>query len=152
MNFTDYTYIINKPDALNERHLLALDTIVEAFPYFQSARVLQLKQLYNQNSFKYNFALKTAAAYSTERSVLFDFITSDNFKTVQSAQFDAKMEELLNITVNEEEVIKPILNSGENTLENSILNSIKSATLTETNLETKLEIGKPLQFSANEKQ
>ena len=66
MNFTDYTYIINKPDAINERHNLALEKIVEQFPYFQSARVLRLKQLYSQNSFKYNVALKVAAAYTTE--------------------------------------------------------------------------------------
>jgi hypothetical protein len=31
---------------------------IDEFPYFQSARALRLKGLYNQNSFKYNFALK----------------------------------------------------------------------------------------------
>jgi hypothetical protein len=42
---------------------------------FQSARALRLKGLYNQNSFKYNFALKVTA-HTNDRTVLFDFITS----------------------------------------------------------------------------
>jgi hypothetical protein len=42
---------------------------------FQSARALRLKGLYNENSFKYNFALKVTAAHTNDRTVLFDFIT-----------------------------------------------------------------------------
>ena len=151
MNFTDYTYIINKPDAINERHNLALDKIIDQYPYFQSARVLRLKQLYNQNSFKYNVDLKVAAAYTTERSVLFDFITSKTFTTIQNEQFDAKMEQLLNINVTGVEILDFNLVPLENTLENSIINSIKSATTEENEIENSLEIGKPLQFSITEK-
>jgi hypothetical protein len=36
-------------------------------PYFQSARALRLKGLYNQNSFKYNFALKVTAAHNRQK-------------------------------------------------------------------------------------
>jgi hypothetical protein len=43
MNLTDYTYLINKPDAVNERHNSALEKVVEEFPYFQSARILRVK-------------------------------------------------------------------------------------------------------------
>ena len=50
-----------------------------SYPYFQSARVLQLKVLKNQESFKYNNELKTTAAYTSDRTVLFDFITSQCF-------------------------------------------------------------------------
>ncbi len=151
MNFTDYTYIINKPNAINERHNIALDKIINQFPYFQSARVLRLKQLYNQNSFKYNVDLKVAAAFTTERSILFDFITSETFTTIQNAQFDAKMEQLLNINVNDVELVEPLLIATQNTLENSILNSIKNANFEEQLNENSLEIGKPLQFSVSEK-
>ncbi len=150
MNLTDFTYLINKPEALNERHTESLEKVLEEFPYFQSARVLRLKHLYNQDSFKYNHALKIAASYTNDRSVLFDFITSDTFISVQKGLYEKKLEELLNIHVVESEHVivesKPL-----NTLEQSILLSIKEARTEEQKAEAKLEIGKPLGFSKNEK-
>ena len=156
MNITDYTYIINKPDAINERQNTALEKIIEEFPYFQSARVLRLKHLYNQDSFKYNYALKVAAAFTTDRSILFDFITSDTFVTVQNGLYDQKVAELLNITVvGSQHIVHEIPKEiASNSLEQSILSSIKEAnpnTNSEEFIENKLEIGKPLEFSVNEK-
>lgn len=149
MNITDYTYLINKPDAINERQNVALKKILEEFPYFQSARVMRLKHLYNQDSFKYNYALKVAAAYTTDRSVLFDFITSNNFKTIQNGLYEQKIAELLNINVIDSEVIENHTKTEEtNSLEQSILSSIEQA---QPNLEEKLEIGKPLEFTKSEK-
>ena len=151
MNLTDYTYLINKPDAINERHSNALEKIIEEFPYFQSARILRLKHLYNQDSFKYNYALKVAATFTTDRSILFDFITSENFITVQNGLYDQKVAELLNIDVIESEVVQVPKNlQFINTLEKSILSSISEANPQET-IEEKLEIGKPLEFTKNEK-
>ena len=150
MNLTDFTYLINKPEALNERHTESLEKVLEEFPYFQSARVLRLKHLYNQDSFKYNYALKITASYTNDRSVLFDFITSDTFVSVQKGLYEKKLEELLNIHVVESEhiivVAKPV-----NALEQSILSSIKEATTDEQKAEAKLAIGKPLEFSKEEK-
>ncbi len=152
LNVTDYTYLINKPDAINERQSDGLEKIMEEFPYFQSARILRLKHLYNQDSFKYNYALKVAAAYTTDRSVLFDFITSDNFVTVQNGLYDQKIAELLNITVIESEVVEYSTPSEyKNTLEQSILSSIAQAKPQEEIIAEKLEIGKPLEFTKQEK-
>ncbi|RAR71559.1 tetratricopeptide repeat protein [Flavobacterium aciduliphilum] len=149
MNSSDYTYIINKPDALNERLSNGLKKIVDEFPYFQSARVLRLKHLYNQDSFKYNYALKIAAAYTTDRSVLFDFITADHFKTIQSGLYDQKIAELLNIDVIESEEVKIERNDAD-ALQHSIMLSIKQSNPKEK-LEEKLELGKPLDFTKTEK-
>jgi len=152
LNLTDYTYLINKPDAINERQSDALEKIMEEFPFFQSARVLRLKHLYNQDSFKYNYALKVAAAYTTDRSVLFDFITSDNFVTVQNGLYEQKIAELLNIDVIGSEVVEyKVQHESVNTIEQSILSSIAQAQPIETALEEKLEIGKPLEFTKEEK-
>jgi hypothetical protein len=62
------------------QHLKAaeLKSIVEEFPYFQAARTLYLKELKSQDSFKYNHELKTTAAYTSDRSVLFNYIVSFN--------------------------------------------------------------------------
>ncbi|WP_395632406.1 tetratricopeptide repeat protein [Flavobacterium sp.] len=153
MNLTDYTYLLNKPEAINDRHAETLDQVLRAFPYFQSARVLKLKHLYNQDSFNYNHALKVAAAYTTDRSILFDFITSDSFVSVQKGHYEKKLEELMNINViGLEEVKVAYQEPTVNPLEQSILTSIKEATGSdEQKAEVKLDIGKPLEFSKNEK-
>jgi tetratricopeptide (TPR) repeat protein len=164
MNVTDYTYLINKPDAINEKQTDALGKVLDEFPFFQSARALRLKGLFNENSFRYNYALKVTAAHTTDRTVLFDFITSDTFVAIQKGLYDKKILELLDISVIDSEVIKPEirLEPKINTLEQSILITIKGATSIEaaekeiaSNLamtaKENLEIGKPLGFSINEK-
>jgi tetratricopeptide (TPR) repeat protein len=152
MNLTDYTYLLNKPEALNERHAETLDNVLSAFPYFQSARVLKLKHLYNQDSFNYNYALKVSAAYTTDRSILFDFITSDSFVSVQKGLYEKKLEELMNMNVvGIEEVIVECKPIPVDPLEQSILTSIKEATSEEQKAEEKLGVGKPLVFSKDEK-
>ena len=157
MNVTDYTYLINKPNAVNEKQTVALEKVLDEFPYFQSARALQLKGLYNQNSFRYNFALKVTAAHTTDRAVLFDFITSDTFTAIQKEFYDKKTLELLDINVIDSEIIvhEEKLEHKTNTLERSILTSIREALPLEyddTNktAEEKLAIGQPLDFSVNE--
>ena len=157
MNVTDYTYLINKPDAIHEKQTEALEEVLVEFPYFQSARAIQLKGLYNQNSFKYNAALKITAAYSTDRSVLFDFITSDTFTSIHKSLYDRKALEILDIQVIDSEIIITEQKSElkTNTLEQSILTSIKEASPIEKednsiSVEEKLAIGTPLDFSKKE--
>ncbi|HEY4629393.1 MAG TPA: tetratricopeptide repeat protein [Flavobacterium sp.] len=158
MNVTDYNYLINRPSAINEKQTAALEKVLDQFPYFQSARALTLKGLYNLNSFKYNFALKVTAAHTTDRTVLFDFITSDTFTAIQKDFYDKKTIELHNIHVVDSEIIihEEKLEYKTNTLEQSILTSIKEALPLESDdttkiFEEKLAIGQPLDFSANEK-
>ncbi|HWS60203.1 MAG TPA: tetratricopeptide repeat protein [Flavobacterium sp.] len=158
MNVTDYTYLINKPDAINEKQTDALGKVLDEFPYFQSARALRLKGLFNQNSFRYNYALKVTASHTTDRTVLFDFITSDTFVAIQKGLYEKKILELLDIGVKDFEIIQPEiqLEPKINTLEQSILSTIKEASAIEDESTTKLaednlEIGKPLGFSKDEK-
>lgn len=179
MNVDDYIYLINKPDAIKEKHADALGTVLNEFPYFQSARALRLKGLYNQKSFKYNYALKVTAAHTTDRAVLFDFITSDTFTPIQKEYYDKKLRELLNITVFDSEIIsyaeiKETPDVRIDPIEQSILTSIKEATavvfeqpekvteepetieepvkITEIEeVKEDLEINKPLDFLINEK-
>lgn len=162
MNTSDFIYLINKPNAIKERHGLILDKIVLEFPYFQSARALQLKNFYNQESFQYNTALKQTAAYTADRSVLFEFITSAHFHSLQQAFFDEKEAKINQIIVNGPEIIREVQThknvadkSLEQTtlevkpIENQLFESIKK--VIPTTLEEKLELGKPLLFSKSEK-
>jgi len=161
MNIIDYTYLLNKPNAITEKQTLALDKVLEEFPYFQSARALRLKGLYNENSFKYNSALKVTAAYTTDRAVLFDFISSNSFNTIQKELFEKKTNELLSIKVHDSieiEVVeqKQLKSDTETLKEPSFITAIEESPSIATteeidSLEEKLEIGKPLGFSKNEK-
>jgi len=133
MNVTNYTYLINKPDAITEKQTEALGGVLNEFPYFQSARALRLKGLYNQNSFKYNYALKVTAAHTSDRSLLFDFITSESFTSIQGEYYDRKLRDLLNITVFDSEIVlaeekKKLAEVRIDPIEKSILDSIKEAT------------------------
>ncbi|WP_433765509.1 tetratricopeptide repeat protein [Flavobacterium ginsenosidimutans] len=130
MNVTDYTYLMNKPDAITEKQADALGSVLNEFPYFQSARALRLKGLYNQNSFKYNYALKVAAAHTSDRSVLFDFITSEAFTSIQNDFYEQKLRDLLEITVFDSEIIsteqiQKALEVKPDTVEESISVSIQ---------------------------
>ncbi len=155
MNVTDYTYLINKPNSISENQTDALSKVLDEFPYFQSARAMRLKGLYNQNSFKYNFALKVTAAHTTDRTVLFDFITSESFIAIQKDLFEKKSLELLNINVVDSEIvvsnndpITEIFPSEESNADSIIENKSNDPSKV---IEEKLEIGQPLDFSINEK-
>ena len=86
MNVKEFTYFIEHPTKVVEPiHTKHLEDIIAEYPYFQAARALHLKGLKNLNSYKYNKALKTTAAFTTDRDVLFDFITSKDFLQYNSS-------------------------------------------------------------------
>lgn len=71
-----------------------LDTLTQTFPYFQTAHLLYIKSLHNENSFLYNNQLKVAAAYATNRKVLYELITK---KSVGAGLPDEKRRETLDV-------------------------------------------------------
>ncbi|WP_411028858.1 hypothetical protein [Spongiimicrobium sp. 3-5] len=80
MNVPDFTYLLQHPHkVVSPMQTKQLEDVLQEYPYFQAARAIQLKGLKNLNSFKYNNALKVTAAYTADRDVLFDFITSKEF-------------------------------------------------------------------------
>jgi len=87
MNTSSFTNTLKKSEHINVDQTNALKSVITNYPYCQSARALYLKGLKNQDSFKYNYALKTTAAYTTDRSVLFEFITSDEFLQNEISEF-----------------------------------------------------------------
>ncbi|WP_040278338.1 hypothetical protein [Psychroserpens damuponensis] len=102
MNKTDFTYILQNPKHITNAQTGELHNLSIKYPYFQSARALYLKGLKNNNSFKYNQELKTTAAYTTDRSILFDFITSEIFNQNEISQvIKQNSEHLKDITVND---------------------------------------------------
>ncbi|MBP6126649.1 tetratricopeptide repeat protein [Flavobacterium sp.] len=155
MNTNDYINLLNNSKAINDKQTLILETIVNEFPFYQSARALYLKGLYNQESFRYNYELKKTAAHTTDRSVLFDFITSDDFKIFQQEVYDKYQAEIQSIIVSDfeyvEEEKKPFTLDTKQESSN-VTETISISEQKESNkeVEAALEIGKPLQFEKNE--
>lgn len=80
MNVKEFKSLLQRPESLvSPVQTRQLEDILADYPYFQAARAMHLKGLKNLNSFKYNNALKITAAYTADRDVLFDLITSDDF-------------------------------------------------------------------------
>jgi len=95
LNKQEFTYLLSNPGKITGHQTGAVNAIIEAYPYFQSARALYLKGLKNQESFKYNQELKKTAAYTTDRSILFDFITSEVFIQNEISQVIKQNDEYL---------------------------------------------------------
>ena len=105
MNPTDFTYILQNPQAITHSQTEVVKSIIAEFPYFQSARSIYLKGLKNESSFKYNQELKITAAYTTDRSILFDFITSEVFIQNEISQFiKQNTEHLKDIEIDVEDI------------------------------------------------
>ena len=125
----NFISILKNPELSNQEQTNELKTLIESYPYFQSARSLFLKGLKNQDSFKYNNELKVTAAYTSDRTVLFDFITSPSFNFVKNS-ISHELEKAI--------LINPVIDSLEKKLAKELP-------------ENNLNIGKPLSFSNSEK-
>ena len=80
MNKNEYIKILQNPSEINKKQIGFINSLIKDFPYFQSSRAIYLKVLKQTKNFKYSQELKLTAAYTTDRSILFDFITSNDFQ------------------------------------------------------------------------
>ena len=102
MNTTHFTHLLQNPQQITVEQTTDLHQLIAQYPYFQSARALYLKGLKSKESYKYNTELKTTAAYTTDRSILFDYITSEAFNQNEISQIiKQNSEHLKDIAVNE---------------------------------------------------
>ena len=71
--------VLAQPEIVTADHVALLHETLIEYPYFQAARSIYLKGLKNESSPLYNKELQKTASHTTDRSVLFDFITSESF-------------------------------------------------------------------------
>ncbi len=76
MDTKHFNTILKNPLQLKLSDLPLLNDIIKEYPYFQAPRAIRLKSLKEQKSHSYNIELKQTAAYTIDRGVLFNFITS----------------------------------------------------------------------------
>ncbi len=174
MQLQDFTYLIQNPENITKEQTSAMTSIIAKYPYFQPARALYLKGLKNNTSFKYNQELKTTAAYTTDRSILFDYITSEEFNQNEiSLQIKQNSEHLKNLIVNDvddisidrsitiDDALKQHIKDTEGVLDPNLFKPTKENISEESIIEVDtynikptpeetLNIGKPLEFEKNE--
>lgn len=174
MTISDYTYLLQNPQRISAEQVHDVTSVIEEFPYFQSAKAIYLKALKNKESFKYNSQLKKTAAYTTDRSVLFEYITSKEFlQNKISEQIKSNKEHLKAIEINDfedlsihksviiDDALKQHLKDSAPTLDPFLFEEKKDtseSSLSETpskpkqqTPEEQLQIGKPLEFDKQEK-
>ncbi|MDO4727926.1 MAG: hypothetical protein Q4B43_02845 [Bacteroidota bacterium] len=79
MTAIEFAYLLNNPESITPKQAQEIEKLRGKYPFLQCAASLNLKELYKKNSFGYNNELKKVAALTADRTILFDFITSDMF-------------------------------------------------------------------------
>jgi len=69
---------IKHPEQLNRETLYELRTLLARYPYFQTARLLYLKNLYLLHDIAFGEELRRAALYIADRRVLFTLVEGDS--------------------------------------------------------------------------
>lgn len=164
LNTVNLSYLLANPQKITSEDLKALEVVIKKYPYFQSARALQLKGLKNQDSFLYNDALKLAAAHTTDRDILFEYITSDRFIQNEISQnilqHDSSVNEINVISEDISETVTSEKNEAEIKKAEDILNpelfqrKVQSVAHLIENLEQGpaeiLQADKPLEFTKSD--
>ena len=100
--------LLEKPDMLQLADHESLQTVISKFPYFQAPKALYLKSLKLQGSYQYNSELRKTAAYTTDRQVLFEFITSSDFEPETSSAEIKKEDSKIDTTQSPEKLLAKI--------------------------------------------
>lgn len=172
MDTKTYIYLLANPEKISQEHQDKLSDLIEEYPYFQSARALQLKGLKNSNNYLYNDSLKLTAAYTADRNVLFEYITSDHFIQNEISELIQQNDEsIIEMEVISENISKQVSIEIDNQIKGELkkaeailnpdlflrkegyIDELVEANKTEANpsikeiLEVELEENKPLDFT-----
>lgn len=176
---TRFIDLLQNPQKIGRDQNDELKALVAKYPYFQAARALHLKGLKQKASVKYNQALKVTAAYTSDRSILFDYITSETFnQNVISLAIKHNSEHIKSITVyqhddisvnksvsiddalkehikNTQGVLDPNLFENKNKITHTTKIELDGSVRvdsqnTESASEKTLKLGQPLSFEKNE--
>jgi len=163
VNIKNFTYLLFNPQNISVEAQKNLAKVIKDYPYFQSARALQLKGLKNDNSYLYNDALKLTAAYTTDRNILFDYITSESFAQNEISEIIQQHDESINeievssknlseqLSIELDNQIKTELKKAEAILNPKLferkIESVEKIIDKETTSNEDLEIDLPLDFT-----
>ncbi len=91
MTKEEFHKMMDRPFELTQEETHSITKLIEKYPYFQTARLLSLRGIKEHATAKYDESLKKAAAYSTDRTLLFDYISHK--KTILKEAEEVKTKE-----------------------------------------------------------
>ena len=179
MQLQELTYLLQHPEAVTASQVDVLSSTINEYPYFQPLRALYLKGLKQKESYKYNNTLKITAAHTADRSVLFDYITSEVFNqneisdqikqnsdSIKFLEVNAVDDISVNKSVTIDDALKEYIKATEGVLDPNLFkakpipkpdiaapkieDSIIEVDVKNITPEEKLNIGKPLEFDKSE--
>lgn len=151
-----FKQLLSNPETTVEEDLEKLEKLLQEHPYLQSARALQLKIYKQKNSALYNDALRKTAAHTTDRDILFQFITSETFteqevqKEKQTINKSDNIEEVAvtdELEIDTEQAATKIVDSEEKTLEKTTPTTNEVTEAKQDKEEEILELDQPLAFN-----
>ena len=89
----DLTQLINHPETMDKETLYDLRNMVALYPYYQTARLLMLKNLYLLHDSSFDEELRRAAIYITNREKLFEMVEAVHYG-LASTEHDTRQPQL----------------------------------------------------------
>jgi hypothetical protein len=76
----DLAELIQHPERLDKNTLFELRSLLAVYPYYQTARLLMLQNLYLLHDISFDEELRRAAIYITDRRVIFNLVEAAHYK------------------------------------------------------------------------
>lgn len=118
----NFNNLVKNPNDINLDQSISIKKIIKKYPYFQTARIIELIGLKKFNNIRFNNALKTSSIYSTDRSVLYEIIELEKISSNESLPI-LSLEKTKNSFIKWLKVSKQVSNpkSSQNSLIESFL-------------------------------
>ncbi|MDA9241077.1 hypothetical protein N9O97_01420 [Flavobacteriaceae bacterium] len=124
VNFSkdNFNNLVKNPNDINLDQSISIKKIIKKYPYFQTARIIELIGLKKFNNIRFNNALKTSSIYSTDRSVLYEIIELEKISSNETLPI-LSLEKTKNSFIKWLKVSKQVSNpkSSQNSLIESFL-------------------------------
>ena len=88
----DLAELIQHPERLDKNTLFELRSLLAVYPYYQTARLLMLQNLYLLHDISFDEELRRAAIYITDRRVIFNLVEAAHYKHVIATKSHKKTE------------------------------------------------------------
>ena len=118
----NFNNLVKNPNDINLDQSISIKKIIKKYPYFQTARIIELIGLKKFNNIRFNNALKTSSIYSTNRSVLYEIIELEKISSNETLPI-LSLEKTKNSFIKWLKVSKQVSNpkSSQNSLIESFL-------------------------------
>ena len=82
----DLVRLINHPELMNKETLYELRSLVALYPYYQTARLLMLQNMYLLHETAFDDELRRAALYISDRRLLFNLVEGARYHVKTAAE------------------------------------------------------------------